>query len=173
MSVATSGTQPPHPVPARVHAFTSATEVEPVLADRAADRAARDVVARADLRLVVESDGAAGTAARADQEIEGALGNGHPAPADVEQRRVRRRVADQHAAEETRPVGGEHELLVDAAGRSSTTRRWALVPAVSSANASPKLATSTPSSFSLVERSAPVKVGVPPQRRSASVSAIA
>src|SRR6266508_3369148 len=40
-------------------------------------------------------------------------------------------------------------------------------------NASPKLATSTPSSFSLVDESAPGNVAAPPSRRSATTSAIA
>ena len=40
------------------------------------------------------------------------------------------------------------------------------------AKASPKLATSTPISFNLVERSAPVNVSSPPRRRSATTRAI-
>src|SRR5262249_51452009 len=89
---------------------------ETARADRVADRAARDVVARADLRAVVEPEGdGALAAARPDEQIERPLGDGQAAPADVEERRVGARVADQHAAEEARTVGREHELLIDAA----------------------------------------------------------
>ena len=86
------------------------------------------------------------------------------------QHRVLRRVADEHPAEQGLRVVGDDELGVAALHRVVECH---LERASVAASASPKLATSTPSSLSLVEVSAAVKLAVPPVSRSASTSAIA
>ena len=126
-----------------------------------ADLALADVVAGADLGVVGDGgDGPArapGFAGLAEQQFARRHGQRLAALGQHRQHAVFRGVADEDAAEQPGAVGVEDQLLVrslervfvgDGLGRS-----------FSSAKQSPKLATSTPMSLSLVDMSAPLKRG--------------
>jgi hypothetical protein len=101
----TSGTHDPHWVPARLHALS---------ADGVADVARAHVVAGADLHVVGQVGGR-GRLGAGGREVGAGLGSELAAEERAE-RAVRRRVADEDAAEEGPRVVAHHDLLVQPAG---------------------------------------------------------
>jgi hypothetical protein len=114
MICVTSGTQPPHDVPAPVHDFSAPMVVAP--SATAAQICAFDVVARADLRAVrqrVDAERGLGRAVRRRQDQElGAPAARCGSASSAAACRIRR-IAHHHRAEQELAAVGHHQLLVD------------------------------------------------------------
>ena len=133
-------------MPARVHALNAGTSAQPCSAIAATIVVLGDRVAGADLR---GRRAASASRRRPPAGASSASGGAGQRPADAgPQRRVRAGVADQHAAEQGLRVVGEHQLRVDPGGRVGERDVQAARVAPC---ASPNVATSTPSSLSLVD----------------------
>ena len=169
-SCLSSGTHDPHEVPAAVHDLSAGTSPQP----SAIAHFRSPLVTLLHEQICAESGSAPTPNPEAPlpdlgRRDQGQRVTGQLAADHRPQHPVGRRVAHQHAAEQGLGVVGEHQFGVGLVHRVVDGDLEAVLGVAPIA--SPKLATSTPSSLSLVDRSASGNSAAPSSSRSATTSA--